>query len=116
MIVIHGQRLTSFAMAPDGESVAINVTDDEGSPAALVLPTDCLNELLMTLPEMVRRSLQARFHDQSIRVVYPVGSWTVDRSIGPGRVVVTLRTPDGFAVSFGIPAEELFRMWTQSTT
>jgi len=116
MTVIRGRALRTFDVTPDGESFSLNVTDDEGRPATLVLPSECLNELMMTLPEMVRRSLQARFRDPSLRVVYPVGSWTVDRSIGPGRVVVTLRTPDGFAVSFGIPAEELFRMWTQSTT
>ena len=116
MTVIRGQRLTTFDVTPDGESFSLNVTDDKDRPATLVLPSDCLNELMMTLPEMVRRSLQARFHDASMRVVYPVGSWNVEPSINPASVVVTLRTPDGFAVSFGIPSAELFRMWTQSAS
>ena len=75
MTVIRGSQLTSYAVAPDGESFSINVTDVGGRPASLVLPSDCLNELMMTLPEIVRRSLQARFRDQAMRVVYPVGSW-----------------------------------------
>jgi hypothetical protein len=31
-------------------------------------------------------------------------------------VIVTLRTPDGFSVSFGLAPLELLRMWTQSTS
>src|SRR5262245_62139443 len=116
MTVIRGTRLTTFDVTPDGESFALNMRDDQGRQATLVLPSDCLNELMMTLPEMVRRSLQARFRDPSMRIVYPMGSWNVEGSVVPGSVVVTLRTPDGFAVSFGVPPVELFRMWTQSAS
>jgi hypothetical protein len=110
MMVIRGRQLTRFDVAPDGESFSIHVTDEEGHPAALVLPSECLPALMMTLPEMVRRSLQHRFDDQSMRVVYPVGSWEVERGPRPGAVVVTFRTPDGFAISFGVPALELLRI------
>src|SRR5215469_11112487 len=102
MTVIRGTQLTTFDVAPDGESFAMTVVDDEGQPATVVLPSDCLNALMMTLPEMVRRSLQRRFRDQSMRVVYPVGSWEVQPSVVAGTVVVTLRTPDGFSLSFGL--------------
>jgi len=110
MTTIHGQRLTTFDLSPDGESFAIHVTDTQAQPAALVLPTDCLNALMMTLPEIVKRSLRRRFGDQSVRVVYPVGSWNVEASAQPGTVIVTLRTPDGFEVSFAVKALELLGM------
>ena len=110
MTVIHGKQLTRFDIAPDGESVAIHVMDDEARPATLVLPSECLNELMMTLPAMVRRSLRLKFRDSSLRVVYPVGSWEVERSQTPGTMIVTLRTPDGFEVSFGLSAFELLRI------
>jgi hypothetical protein len=103
-------------VTPDGESVSIHVTDDEGHPGTLVLPSECLHALTMTLPEIVRRSLQARFRDPSMRVVYPVCSWNLERSAVPGNVIVTLRTPDGFSVSFGLSPLELLRMWTQSAS
>jgi hypothetical protein len=61
-----------------------------------------------------RRSLQARFSDRSLRVVYPVHTWSVEGSMNPGIVIVTLRTPDGFAVSFGLSRDQLLDMWTQS--
>src|SRR5678815_806795 len=113
MTVIRGPQLTRFDVAPDGESVAIHVLDEEADTGTLVLPSDCLSALMMTLPEMVRRALRLRFHDESMRVVYPVGNWKVEGSTVPGHVVVTLRTPDGFEVSFGLPAFELMRMGTQ---
>ena len=86
------------------------MTDEQGDPATLVLPSECLHALMMTVPEMVRRSLQARFRDPSMRVVYPLGSWNIERNVVPGSVIVTLGTEDGFAVSFGVPALELLRM------
>src|SRR5262245_29188817 len=116
MTIIRGTQLTTFDVAPDGESVSIHVTDDQNNPATLTLPSDCLHALMMTLPEMVRRSLQARFRDPSMRVVYPVGSWDLERSVVPGTVIVTLRTHDGFSVSFGMPPLDLLRMWTQTAS
>src|SRR5215467_6547292 len=110
MTIIRGTQLTTFDVAPDGQSVAIHVTDEQGDPATLVLPSECLHALMMTVPEMVRRSLQARFRDPSMRVVYPLGSWNIERSVVPGSVIVTLGTADGFSVSFGVPAPELLRM------
>jgi hypothetical protein len=41
---------------PDGEIIAIGVADEEGKAGALMLPTACLRELMMTLPEMMRRA------------------------------------------------------------
>ena len=116
MTVIRGVELTTFDVASDGESVSIHVKDERGDPATLTLPSDCLHALLMTMPEIVRRSLQARFRDPAMRVVYPVGSWTLEKSVVPGNVIVTLRTPDGFSVSFGLSPLELLQMWTQSAS
>jgi len=113
MTVIHGRQLTTFGVSPDGESFAIHVTDEEARPATLVLPTECLNALLMTLPEIVRRSLQQRFPGETMRVVYPVGSWDVEGGSPAGTVIATLRTPDGFEVSFAFAALELLRMANQ---
>ena len=74
MTVIRGRQLTTFDVSPDGESFAIHVTDEQARPATLVLPAECLNALMMTLPAMVRRSLRRRFQDETMRVVYPVAA------------------------------------------
>ena len=110
MYVIRGRQLNSFEIAPDGESFALHLTDEQARPATLVLPAECLNALIMTLPEMLRQSLRLRYGDDSMRVVYPVGTWDVEGSPVVGSVIVSLRTPDGFGVSFALPASELLRM------
>src|SRR5262245_27500100 len=114
--VIRGKQLTKFAVAPDGESVSIHLMDEEARPATLVLPSDCLNSLMMTLPAIVRQSLHLRFRDRTMRVVYPVGSWEVESSQAPGTMVVTFRTPDGCEISFGLPALELLLICARSAS
>ncbi len=81
MTAIRGAHLTTFEVAPNGETFSIHLMDEEACPATLVLPTDCLNALIMTLPDVLRRSLLLRYRDDSMRVVYPVGSWEVAGAI-----------------------------------
>jgi len=110
MTVIRGARLTTFEVAADGRTVSINVADEDSAPASLVLPADCLTAMIMTLPEMMRQSLQRRHRDPSLRLVYPVGDWELEASSDPERLILTLRTPDGFHVSFAVSAAELKRI------
>jgi hypothetical protein len=51
-----------------------------------------------------------------LRVVYPVGSWEIEGNPQAGTVIVTLRTPDGFEVLFGLAALELLRMATRGAS
>ncbi|HYB40350.1 MAG TPA: hypothetical protein VEL75_01205 [Candidatus Methylomirabilis sp.] len=110
MGAIRGQQLTTFDVAPDGETVSLHFVDDGGAPGTLILPTDCLSALMMTLPEILRQSVHLRCQDQSMRLVYPVGDWKVEGSGVPGTLIVTLGTPDGFQVCFAVPALDLLRM------
>jgi hypothetical protein len=116
MNVIRGQCLTGFGVAPDGESIAIHLMDEDSRPATLLLPAECLNALIMTLPEILRRSLHLRFHDAPMRLVYPVGHWEVAGSSVQGGVIVTMATPDGFQVSFSRAALDLLKMATRGAS
>jgi hypothetical protein len=107
MTMIRAKRLTTFSVAPDGASVAIGVADEDGSEGTVLLPSDCLKELTMTLPEMMRQALRLRHGDPSLRLVYPAAGWAVEQSNRPGIFILTLRTPDGFDVSFAMTANEL---------
>ena len=100
MTILRARRLTTFSVASDGSSIAIGVADEEGKAGALMLPADCLKELMMTLPEMMRRALRQQHGDPSLRLVYSTAGWEVERSKLPGTFIVTFRTPDGFHVSF----------------
>jgi len=110
MTIIRARQLTTFSVAPDGRSVAIGVADEEGQSAALTLPAECLKSLILTLPDMMRRALRLQHGDPSLRLVYPLASWEVERSTQPEIRIVTLRTSDGFHVSFGITPKELREM------
>jgi hypothetical protein len=107
MTMIRAKHLTTFSVAPDGSSVAIGVADEEGQSAALMLPAECLMALIMTLPDMMRRALRLQHGDPSLRLVYPVASWEVEYGARPEIRIVTLRTSDGFHVSFGMTTNDL---------
>jgi hypothetical protein len=104
---IHGTHLTKFSVAEDGASVSLGFADENGASCALVLPAECLRPLIMTLPEMMRQSLTRQYRDPSLRLVYPVDSWEIEGSSEPGRLILTLRTPDGFQVSFALLRGEI---------
>ena len=110
MTIIRAERLTTFSVAPDGSSVSLGVTDDEGRAGALMLPIACLKQLMMTLPEMMRRALRLQHDDPSLRLVYGAAGWEVERSTVPGTFILTLRTVDGFHVSFALAAADLSDM------
>jgi len=107
MLVIRGKHLTKFSVATDGESVSLGFADENGAPCALELPAECLKPLMMTLPEMMRQSLTRQYQDPNLRLVYPVASWALAAANEPGRLILTLRTPDGFHVSFALLRHEI---------
>jgi hypothetical protein len=112
MTVIRGSTLTKFEVAADGCSVSLNVTDDEARPVSLVLPSDCLGRLVMTAPEMMRQALQRRHRDPSLRLVYPVGEWSIEACGSADVLILTLTTPDGFHMSFAVSPTQLQQMAT----
>jgi hypothetical protein len=110
MTMIRAKHLTTFSVAPDGSSVAIGVADEEGQAAALTLPAECLRALIMTLPDMMRRALRLQHGDPSLRLVYPIAGWEIECGTRPEIRIVTLRTSDGFHVSFAMTTKDLREM------
>src|SRR5258708_2703508 len=110
MTILRAARLTRCSLAADGTGVAIGVADADGQEGALMLPTECLNALIMTLPDMMRRALRLQHQDPTLRLVYPVASWEIELSTEPGTFILTLRTPDNFHVSFALTASDFQEM------
>lgn len=100
---LEGSSLSSLRLSPDGLSVALTLSNEKGEPVSLCLPTACLQQLLLTIPSVIRKSLQIRFRDNSLRHVYPLGDWTIEEA-GAGSVILTMYTPDGFEVAFAFNA------------
>ncbi len=99
MAEIEGRRLTTFDVATDGVRFRLNFTDAQGQHSAVTLPTECLNELLMTLPRIASQARRARYNDSSLRLVFPATEWRVESS-GDRGVILTIGTGGGFEASF----------------
>ena len=99
---IFGKRLTTFEIDPDGDYFRLNFSDTEGKPASVTLPTDCLNELVMTMPRIATTALRIKHNDSSLRLVYPLGDWQLEEAPGHSCLILTMKTPDGFSVSFKV--------------
>jgi len=98
--------MTRFETAEDGSSVRLDMEDVNGRLVSLHMPLKCLNRLIMTLPEIVRRALQAQHRDASVRIVYPVARFQLELAGDSETRILTLETPDGFSASFGLTEEQ----------
>ena len=103
---IVGQAVASIDLADDGSRFAISFVCD-GERGSLNLPVDCLNGLIMTLPSVMKRALQLRHRDDSLRLVYPTAEVRIERSCDPKLAIATFVTPDGFEVSFSLTHEQI---------
>jgi hypothetical protein len=101
------QNLTTFAVAEDGTHLHMNFISKDGEEVSLSLSTECLQALIMTLPRMMNQALQVRYHDPSLRLVYPAENIRIELSSDPKAVIVTFVTPDGFEVSFGLTRQQM---------
>jgi hypothetical protein len=101
------QTITTFSVGGEGTHLRMNFICRDGDPASISLPTACLNRLIVELPHMMREVLRAGYRDESLRIVYPVASIRIEHSSGSKAAVVTLATPDGFEVSFGLTRRQM---------
>jgi hypothetical protein len=56
---------------------------------------------------MASKVLKLRYRDESLRIVYPLGTFGMEVSNMQEIVILTLATQDGFKVSFGLTDENL---------
>ena len=57
---IRGERLTTWAVTPDGARVCLGFQEEAGQLRRLSLPVHLLGALMLTIPRMLRLSLDAR--------------------------------------------------------
>jgi hypothetical protein len=104
-----GEWLTTWSVSPDGSRARLGFADGAGRPCRIDLPVEAVSGLLMTLPRVLQAALDRR-GDGSARVVQPLGTWQLERAADPGRLILTLSTPDGFSVAFVLGADDLEAM------
>ena len=102
--MIEAIELIGVRLSVDGKSLRLRVRDQSGQTVSLSLPACWLNTLLNTLP-------QSSVSD----AVHPLDSWSMDRTGNGQDLVLTLRTPEGQAVSFAMKPWQVEGMATIAT-
>src|SRR5258708_40251449 len=96
---IWATDFTAYQVSPDGRWVRMNVVDSHGKPASFGFPVDRIGQMLMTLPTMAKEAARKTHDDDSLRVVFPMREWTLERSTG-ANLLFTLPTEGGFEAAF----------------
>jgi hypothetical protein len=104
---IVGKELIAYDIASDGNWFRMSFSCANGKHGSLRLPTECLMALIMTLPRMMTKALSAQYGDDRLRLVYPAEVVRIEASLDPNIFILTLTTPDGFAVSFSLSGQQL---------
>jgi hypothetical protein len=104
-VKICSSKLTTCGVAADGEIVGLEFVDDSGSTVTVELPFNQAAAVVMTLPHLLARSLRRRTGNDKARYVFGLEEWFIEDTDGQDCLIVTLKTTDGFEVSFGIPLE-----------
>jgi hypothetical protein len=111
MAQIEASALTTFDVHPDGTHVRINVRDPSGSPASLVLPVTCANQLMMVLPRLVELAMRNNHKNEAVRLVHALESVYIESGEvaenGAPHFVLTADAGNGFWMSFNLSAEML---------
>jgi hypothetical protein len=104
---IVGKELIAYDIASDGNWFRMSFRCVNGKQGSLRLPAECLKALIMTLPRMMTKALSVRYGDHSLRLVFPAEVVRIEGSRDPNTFILTLATPDGFAVSFSLSGQQL---------
>ncbi len=105
---LEAESLTTFEITHDGGHVRLHAATATGAPMTFAFSSDCLRQLIMSLPSIARQAMQLRYGNDRMRLVYPIGDWQVESSGEHDRsVIVTMSTADGFEVSFALSPTNL---------
>jgi len=102
---ILSRRLTTCRVAADGANVELAFVDCSGAPVTVELPFDQAESVVMTLPRLLSHALRQHSGDDDARYVFGLREWSLESTRDQACLIATLKTADGFEVSFGIPLE-----------
>ena len=69
------------------------------------LPLDQAEAVVMTLPHLLARAARRRTGNDEARYVFGLHEWAIENTKDDNCLIATLKTTNGFEVSFGIPFE-----------
>jgi hypothetical protein len=102
--MIDVTELISVRLSADQKHLKLTLRDDNGRVVSLSLPARWLNTLQNAMPRQVESG-----------TVHPLDSWSIDRYGNGHDLILTLRTPEGVAVSFAAKPWQVEGMATIAT-
>jgi hypothetical protein len=102
-MIIYASKLTTCTALADGETIKLEFLDEQRNPVSLLLPFEYAASIAMTLPQLLTEAVRAQTRQDSARYVFPLGQWLLEAIEDRQSFILTLKTTDGFEVSFRIP-------------
>ena len=96
--------MTEARLSADGTRVHLTLVDGAGDKVLLSFPVDCLNAVLSTVPRRCDPDM-----------VHRLDSWSMSTSDNRQELLLTLRTPEGLAISFALKSWQVEGMATIAT-
>ncbi len=107
---IKADAVTTYEVTPDGMWFSLKFKQGSGEPGSITLPTECLKQLIMTMPCIAAEALRKQYGDNNMRLVYPLGDWSLSATENDAHLILTLGTPDGFQIAFAIEARDVLQI------
>ena len=104
-VTVRSSHLTTCRVAADGADVGLEFVDESGRAVVLELPFDQAEVVVMTLPHLLSSAVRRKTGNDESRYVFDLGEWVIESAKQHGCLIATLKTPNGFEVSFAIPPE-----------
>jgi hypothetical protein len=100
-VTVRSSRLTTCRVAEDGADVGLEFIEQSGRIVVVKLPLDQAEVVVMTLPHLLSNAVRRRTGND----VFDLGEWAIESAKEHSCLIATLKTPNGFEVSFAIPPE-----------
>jgi hypothetical protein len=104
-VKIRSEKLTTCRVTTDSANVELEFLDQAGAIVTLELPLDQAEAVVMTLPHLLARAVKRRTGNDEARYVFGLNEWSIESAKDQACLIATLKTTNGFEVSFGIPFE-----------
>ncbi len=101
-----GEALTTWSVSQDGNREQLGFADGDGHLRRIDLPVEAVSGLLLTLPRVLQRALEACGDDRD-RIVHPLREGRLEQAGGNGLLILSLDTTGGFGASFTLAPGEL---------
>jgi hypothetical protein len=103
-VTLRSSRLTTCRVAEDGADVRLDFIDQSGETVAVELPLDQAEVVVMALPRLLSRAVRQRTGNDVARYVFRLVEWVIEGA-KEHSWIATLKTENGFEVSFAMPLE-----------